>query len=71
MSASNNKSRDRKPNDRRNHEERRPVVSSKPIRSKRWKDMYESGALGEDDALLDDDLSLFEDEEDQEDEEDT
>lgn len=68
MSAKNNKSPNRKPNDRYKREERRPVVPPKPNRSKRWKDMYESGALGEDDALLDDDLSLFDD--DEEDEED-
>lgn len=55
MSARNNKS-PRKPNDRRNREEGRPTLPPKSNRTKRWKDMYESGALSEDDPIQDDDL---------------
>ena len=67
MSTRNNKRQDRnrKPTDRRNHEERRPLVSPKSNRQKRWKDLYETGTLGADDLLLkeDDDPTVFEDEE--------
>lgn len=68
MSTKNNKRRDRnrKPNERR--DERRPSLSPNPRRQKRWKDMYESGALG-DDVFPDDgeEFSLFDDDEEDED----
>ncbi|MBM3264515.1 MAG: hypothetical protein FJY97_13955 [candidate division Zixibacteria bacterium] len=57
MNSRNNKSRDRyrKNADRRGPEDRRPVLEPKPERHKRWKTLYETGELEDEDTQLPED----------------